>query len=612
MTFLVISPAMSALAAGAAPGHDSRQQGKSLEAARVGELRTEVTSGADAGPGTLRAAIAAAGSNPLTVTFAADLRQIDLASPIDLTGGNVTIAGPGADRLAISGLDAHRIFTIGEQAEVAISGLTLSHGKDLGRELGEAVPGGPGEGGAIYNSGRLVLKEVALIGDRAVGGGSPRKSGGPGRGGAVYNAASARLRIEGCRLVDDRALGGDKHDLQWGDPDKAGGPAEGGAIFNEGELRIDTSEFSGDAAIGADGEFVLLFLASRGSAGGNGFGGAIFNGPRADTLRVDRSTFAGDQAIGGSSGHGHVENGGGDAAGGAIYTDATLSPGQMFMITASTMVDDSAALGFYQGRDVKGNPIPATLGAGALEIHSFSDATIVSDTIVYDRGEGDIRTAKPPYAANTIFGSCAGAGVRSFGGNLDYGTGCKLTGADDLSSTDAMLTGLGENGGPTRTDPPAYDSPAIDVGSTAEPTDQRGLTRPVRITDKDPVPGNYSDIGAVELQHPTPQTRFVLEPDRLTFGAVAVGTVSRFLEVSLDNTGDLPFDTGDVKIAGEDLDQFNISSDTCAGSRLQPGTSCRVRVRFSPEEEGAQSAEVRIDAKVPGGPLTVPLAGTGS
>src|SRR3954463_2092330 len=94
---------------------------------------------------TLRAAIAAANPGD-TIMF-----QAGLASPIVLgselvINESITISGPGAATLAVSGNNASRVFHIGTMflSTVTISGLTIQNG--LAPSPGGAVPG---TGGAI-------------------------------------------------------------------------------------------------------------------------------------------------------------------------------------------------------------------------------------------------------------------------------------------------------------------------------------------------------------------------------------------------------------------------------------------------------------------------------
>jgi hypothetical protein len=122
-------------------------------------------------PGTLRSAIAGANAKGGgTIHFAPGL-----AGSIVLTGGelriaaSITINGPGAGTLTISGNHASRVFTIQPPAAAAadvvtISGLTIRDGF----AGSNAVQ--PGKGGGIYVQGAiLTLSQVALTDNLAVG-----------------------------------------------------------------------------------------------------------------------------------------------------------------------------------------------------------------------------------------------------------------------------------------------------------------------------------------------------------------------------------------------------------------------------------------------------------
>lgn len=87
-----------------------------------------VTSNADSGAGSLRAAIASASSGD-TVEFAPvlDGQTITLASGELTIGKNLTITGPGATHLTISGNGASRVLYV-SSGTVDISGLTITDG----------------------------------------------------------------------------------------------------------------------------------------------------------------------------------------------------------------------------------------------------------------------------------------------------------------------------------------------------------------------------------------------------------------------------------------------------------------------------------------------------
>jgi hypothetical protein len=136
----------------------------------------------------LREAIAYANSHPGPDTITFDPSFFGKAGrTIVLTGGplmltdpaTTTIIGPGAKRLTISGGGKSRVFDI-QGGSLALSGITITGGSaDLG--------------GAVRNiRGTLVLKDVAILGNRAL------------VGGGLFNMG--RITASGVTLKNNRAL----------------------------------------------------------------------------------------------------------------------------------------------------------------------------------------------------------------------------------------------------------------------------------------------------------------------------------------------------------------------------------------------------------------------
>src|SRR5262249_58470227 len=87
----------------------------------------------DSGPGSLRQAILDANAQPGAdlIRFAPAARDgtIALASSGLSITDDLTIDGPGANRLTVSGNDASRVFRIGSGVSVDIHDLTIAHGR---------------------------------------------------------------------------------------------------------------------------------------------------------------------------------------------------------------------------------------------------------------------------------------------------------------------------------------------------------------------------------------------------------------------------------------------------------------------------------------------------
>jgi len=193
--------------------------------ASVLALTFPVTNTADSGPGSLRQAVLDANGSG-----GADQIDITVAGAITLTTGelviseSVTINGPGARSLAISGNDASRIFRLdnAQAKDVVISGLTLTDG------------GASGNGGAILNQGgNLTLRAMRIVNNTATG-----------EGGAIYNSffdAGNVLTIEDSEISNNDAN-------------------KNGAFYFIGfELRMSNSTIHGNQATDSVGAFLMQF-----------------------------------------------------------------------------------------------------------------------------------------------------------------------------------------------------------------------------------------------------------------------------------------------------------------------------------------------------------------
>jgi hypothetical protein len=230
-----------------------------------------VTNLNDSGAGSLRQAIAAvhAGGN---ITFDPSLSggTIILVTGELRIGKNLTITGPGADQLTISGNHASRVFLVVGGTTAEISGLTISAGKVYGLN-----------GGGIYNDGWLTLKDSTISGNSTIfnvnggyGGGilntnwlevqNSTISGNSASysGGGIYNYSGAPwLIITRSTFSNNTAtFGGGIANAGWmqvSNSTISGNSAiyagHGGGISNSGEMEISSSTFSDNLANGGDG-----------------------------------------------------------------------------------------------------------------------------------------------------------------------------------------------------------------------------------------------------------------------------------------------------------------------------------------------------------------------
>jgi hypothetical protein len=101
-------------------------------------------------------------------------------------------------------------------------------------------------------------------------------------------------------------------------------------------------------------------------------------------------------------------------------------------------------------------------------------------------------------------------------------------------------------------------------------------------------------------------TDAAVDPFSLTFASATVGSASPSQTLTLKNNGAIALAVTSVSVDGP----FS-ETDNCIGSVVNESASCTVQVVFVPERVGSASGELNIAANIPGGKITVPLAGTG-
>ncbi len=273
-----------------------------------------VSNALDSGPGSLRQAVldanGSAGAD--TISFARSVKKITLTGgELDISD-DLTIDGPGARKLTISGNHASRVFGVLAGAQVTIDGLTVTDGLADG-----AAPYYPSSGGGILNLGSLTLDHVVVDGNKSVG--DPNvviaasaifNSLGGALGGGIENFGT--LQVTCSTISNNQALGADDADGSSLPFPSFPGNALGGGIGNFGVLSVTDSRLEGNLALAGDGGI--------GAFAAIGGGGGIVND---NTLTVDGTTFRDNQAIGGSNSLSPTHNG--HALGGGIMSGTLLA-----------------------------------------------------------------------------------------------------------------------------------------------------------------------------------------------------------------------------------------------------------------------------------------------
>ena len=291
----------------------SRLQLEALDARCLPSTFT-VTNLHDTGAGSLREAVTAANANP-----GADAIDFATTGTIALTSGqldvtdSLTINGPGAGALTVSGERGSRVFAIAGNPTVVIAGLTVANGW---------TSDSPG-GGISMTGGTLTLDHITLSGNYAVGA--------PG----VFVDYSTTPWVH-----------------------SVGDGLGGGLYVAGGTVWVNQSTISGNFASGGGGATELFY----GGDGGEGLGGGLY--VAGGTVYVNQSTVAGNYARGGAGGDGlqynstdsTVGGNGGAAAGGGIRVAAGTVEFYQSSLSGNTAEGGPGGLGIYNGGSFYGTP----------------------------------------------------------------------------------------------------------------------------------------------------------------------------------------------------------------------------------------------------------------
>ncbi len=407
----------------------------------------------------LRDALQMAGhaSGPVSIGFDTTVfavrRTITLAGTQLELGGNtagpITIQGP-PPRVTISGNHLSRILVVDKGVTASMAGIDFTNGQSNNYA-----------GGAINNSGNLMIAGSTISGNAGLS------------GGAIENSGNLSVRDSTIRSNSSNIAGG--------------------GIDNTGSLSIQNSTIDSNAAQGGGGGIessgpvavVDSTISGNNTTSGNG-GGVDTSG----IATLSNSTISGNYVQQGYRQE-YASYGGGVANTGDItITNATIS---------GNSTDDSGAGGIWNGGTAR-----------------LFDSTVTENSSFFNDG-GILNFAGQSFtiantivAANQIIDPAAGASGPDVAGDFSS-SGHNLIGITDGSSgwvksdfkgtaavpINPRLSPLDFFGGPTRTQYPLTGSLAKLGGSAAlvprgVTTDQRGFARVVNGT---------VDIGAVELQH---------------------------------------------------------------------------------------------------------------
>jgi hypothetical protein len=339
-----------------------------------------VTNTSDSGAGSLRQAIADAATGD-TINFSLPASStITLTSQEIVLDKNLSIEGPGAAALTVSGNRQGRVLRVASGVTASVSGLTLRDGLFLASArpgndaesdafgggilnagtlslsdcvvtnnaaLGSSTPVGSGNGGGIDNSGALTLINCTVSNNLAAGGGGFLDAN-RANGGGINNRAGATLNVTDSTLSGNEARGGKS-------TRGATLPGSGGGIFNAGTLTLVNSTVNNNAAVGQGNP--------EDSAAGS-FGGGLDN---SGTANVSGCVFDGNRVQAGSS-QGFV----GPADGGGINNRASAT----LTLTNSTVSGNTATA----GSGVRTSALAQGGGIKNLSTLSVTNSTVSGNT----------------------------------------------------------------------------------------------------------------------------------------------------------------------------------------------------------------------------------------
>lgn len=449
----------------------------------------------DAGPGSLRAVVAAAATLSGDTV---DMSGLKCSAISLLTGAilvnqsSLTLQGPGAGALNVynqhakySGGKIDRVINHQNTGTLTISGLTIAAGVFIGTNSTTASR--PALGGCIYSQGNVTLSHSVVTACEAGYDYHYAYSNGNGSGGGIF--ALGNLFVSYSTIANNLVYA-------KGVPNGSGGYssagyARGGGAFAGKNFITKYSTISDNSA--------RVYKGFGPANPYHSLGGGVYASRNAS---IYESTISGNAA----------GQGGGLLVTSALPTQATMS------ITNSTISGNQA----YKAAALYAN-VPATIGNSTIAFNQISksghspyagvvfsarngsfgvnlQSALFSNNTTYhvSSSDDDIAVIHNGAATVTITGANnlvyrGGPGVDSFPG-------------DTLIGKCPLLKPLKDNGGATQTHDLYSGSPAVDAGNNATNLnyDQRGGPTPPPIAQPPlgypRVSGIAADIGAYEVQ----------------------------------------------------------------------------------------------------------------
>jgi hypothetical protein len=409
----------------------------------------------------------------------------------------------------------------GSNGVAGINGADNSNGS--GRNGGSGGDGVSAAGGAVYNLGMLSVLNCIFTSNSVTGGdggnggnggdgtgtlatggnGGNGGAGGTALGGAIFNSGS--LLLSNCTVAGNSIAGGDggsggtngtgNGGLGYPGSGGAGTSASGAGIYSTLSFTTLNTTFSGNVARGGNslpaGTSSSNGQGYAGPDGASSFGGALcaLDGVALTNCTVSANSVSGGNGGDGGDSRGTLAKGGKGGNGGSGVGGGLYAAGTTFVVNC-TLADGQARAGTNGAGGTgftAGNPGAMGVATGA-GIANGSGVFTLQNTIL---------STNLALVAGTTFSANASGAITDAGHNLSSDSTPSLILPGDLPNTDPKLGPLVDNGGPTLTRALIPGSPTIDAISFSSlkypPFDQRGVPRPQ---------GTGADIGAYELASP--------------------------------------------------------------------------------------------------------------
>ncbi len=289
----------------------------------------------------------------------------------------------------------------------------------------------------------------------------------------------------------------------------------------------------------------------------------------------------------------------GSAATGLLTTQLGGSDSTQFAVVADSCVGNTLAPAATCAIMARFAPTRAGSKQASLTVQASPGGAAVANLVGAAQAPASL-TLSPP---SVDFGAVVLPGmstaqtftVQNTGGVASTMLATALSGAD---AAQFMLSSDGCAG--TMVGPGASCTVAVVFKPSAAGTRSASLT--VTPTGQSALTASLSGLGQVAAS-------ITAQPATLAFGSVLTST-TQSAALTLSNPGGLSTGNLAVTLGGSDAAQFSLVSDGCTGQRLAPGGSCALMIGFTPLSAGAKSANLAVTA-TPGGPLSVPVSGTG-